>query len=321
MNSISVVIPVYNSSAILPDLLVRLDAVLEKLNCKYELILVNDGSKDQSWETILDLRAKYHFITGFNLTRNYGQHNALLCGIRAARCDVIVTIDDDLQHQPEEIPKLIEKLNEGFDVVYGTPQEGQHTFLRLFASRITKIALQTTMGVVTARKVSPFRAFNTRIRDAFQNYSGSFVSIDVLLTWGTKNFASVESNHQPRLKGSSNYTFRKLFTHAVNMVTGFSVLPLQFASLLGFTFTLLGILTLIFVIVNYLIRGGGVPGFSFLASIVMIFSGTQLFVLGIMGEYMARMHFRIMDRPPYVVRENVQGLNDMKRDNSEWKNE
>ena len=135
------------------------------------------------------------------MSRNYGQHNALLCGIRAARYPIIVTLDDDLQNPPEEIDKLIAALDDGADVVYGTPENEQHGFLRDQSSRITKLALQSAMGAETARNVSAFRAFRTRLRDAFATYRGPYVSIDVLLTWGTTRFSHITVRHEPRAIG------------------------------------------------------------------------------------------------------------------------
>ncbi len=304
---LSVVIPVYRSQAILPDLVRRLQPVLVALAQNFELILVNDCSPDDSWDVISHLAAQCSWIHPINLMRNYGQHNALLCGIRAARHGVIVTMDDDLQHPPEEIPKLLAKLAEGFDVVYGTPEYEQHGLGRDFASWITKIALQNVMGAEIARKISAFRAFRREVVSAFAHYSGAFVSIDVLLTWGTNRFSLVTVRHEQRKAGVSGYTIRKLVTHAMNMMTGFSAVPLQFASVVGFLFTLFGIAVLAYVVGRFLVQGGSVPGFPFLASIIALFSGAQLFALGIIGEYLARMHFRMMERPSYVVRESLDG--------------
>lgn len=300
---LSVVIPVYRSEAILPELVRRLGPVLAGRADEFELILVNDCSPDRSWDVICDLARGYSWIHAINLMRNYGQHNALLCGIRAAQFDVIVTMDDDLQHPPEEIPKLLARLTEGFDVVYGTPEQEQHGLGRDFASWTTKLALQNVMGAEIARQVCAFRAFRAQVAKAFAQYEGSFVSIDVLLTWGTNRFIAVPVNHRPRKQGTSGYTFRKLVTHAMNMMTGFSTMPLQIASLIGFIFTAFGFLVLAYVLARYLLNGNPVPGFPFLASIVALFSGAQLFALGIIGEYLARMHFRSMQKPPYVVRE------------------
>lgn len=303
--AISVVIPVYNSQGSLQPLVQGLESVLEGIAKEYEIILVNDGSSDKSWEAIVDLARTYQHLLGINLMQNYGQHNALLCGIRAARYDLIVTLDDDLQNPPEEIPKLIEKLQEGYDVVYGTPATEQHGLWRDLASVITKQVLKSIMRADVARSVSAFRAFKTNLREAFKDFSGPFVSIDVLLTWGTNRFAAIQVAHQPRTTGSSNYTCRKLLAHALNMMTGFSTVPLQIASWLGFGLTFFGMLVLLYVLGRYVIEGGSVPGFPFLASIVSIFSGTQLFALGIFGEYLARMHHRSIGRPYCVVREQT----------------
>jgi len=299
--TLSIVVPVYNSDEALPKLIARLEPVLAEHSDAYEVILVDDCSHTDSWRVIEDLAATRQWLIGIRLMRNYGQHNALLCGIRRARYEIIVTLDDDLQNPPEEIPKLLAQLDQGQDVVYGTPLREQHGLWRDMASRITKVALSGGMGAETARKVSAFRAFRSRVRLAFANYPGPFVSIDVLLTWGTNRFVSVPVRHDPRQDGESNYTVRRLIVHALNMMTGFSVVPLQIASLVGFAFTILGILILGFVLGRYLIEGTSVPGFPFLASIVAIFSGAQLFALGIIGEYLARMHFRSMEQPAYTV--------------------
>jgi glycosyltransferase involved in cell wall biosynthesis len=302
LTGLSIVVPVYRSAEILPELVRRLQNVLPTLASSYEVVLVNDCSPDRSWEVIGELLPGHPWIRAINLMRNYGQHNALLCGIRACRYGVIVTIDDDLQHPPEEIPKLLAVLGQHYDVVYGTPAQEQHGLLRDLASLTTKIALQNVMGAEIARQVSAFRAFRAEVANAFSRYAGSFVSIDVLLTWGTNRFAATPVRHEPRAQGTSGYTFRKLITHTMNMMTGFSTMPLQIASLIGFAFTLFGFGVLCYVLVRYFLQGTPVPGFPFLASIVALFSGAQLFALGIMGEYLARMHFRSMQKPPYVVR-------------------
>lgn len=302
---ISVVIPVYNSEASLKDLVARLSEALPKVHPDHEVILVNDGSRDGSWQAICEAASRYPWIRGINLMRNYGQHNALLCGIRSACKEIIVTMDDDLQHPPEEIPKLLDRLEEGYDVVYGAPRSEQHGLWRNLASQATKVALQNAMGVENARHVSAFRAFHTNLRDAFARYGSPFVSIDVLLTWASNRFSVVFVQHDPRVHGPSTYTVRRLMQHAVNMITGFSVLPLQLASLMGFGFAIFGFIVLIYVIGRYLIQGGSVPGFPFLASTIAIFSGVQLFALGIIGEYLARMHFRLMEKPSYAIREET----------------
>lgn len=305
---ISVVVPVYNSQESLPLLASELSVLLPQLAERHELILVNDGSRDESWDVIRRLVSQHAWIRGINLMRNYGQHNALLCGIRAAGFDVVVTLDDDLQNPPAEIRKLLEKLAEGFDVVYGVPIRQQHGFWRDFASLISRIVLSKAMGAEIARNLSAFRAFRTVVRNGLEEFRGPYVSIDVLLTWSTTRFSSVVVDHHPRRLGESGYSFGRLASHALNMMTGFSTVPLRLASITGFVFTLFGFATLLYVVGRYIFQGSAVPGFPFLASQIAILSGAQLFAIGILGEYMARMHFRSMDRPAYVVRGESEAI-------------
>lgn len=303
MQSISVVIPVYNGEENLQELLDRLLKVLEELDREFEIIFVDDNSADASWSLLCGLAESDSRVHGVRLSRNYGQHNALLCGIRMVRNEIIITMDDDLQHPPEELPKLLKELEGGYDVVYAPPQSEQHGLLRDLASQLTKLALQRVMGVKSARNVSAFRAFYTRLRDSFADCRSPYVSIDVLLTWGTTNFGVIPVEHAPRKAGVSNYSVSSLITHAINLMTGFTTLPLRIASILGFVFTFFGIGVFGWVLGSYLIYGATVPGFAFLASIIVIFSGVQLFSLGIIGEYIARMHFRSIERPTFHVRE------------------
>lgn len=297
----SVIIPVYYAADTLSDLIDQVVPALVALERPYEIVLVNDGSRDRSWEIIETLAGKNPNIIGINLMRNYGQHNALLCGIRQARYDITITMDDDLQHRPESIPVLLAKMDEGYDVVYGSPQKEQHGLFRDAASVMTKIALSSVMDAKSARHVSAFRVFRTCIRSAFDSFTSPTVSIDVLLSWGANRIGYVEVPHYSRAGGVSHYNFRKLFNHAMNLMTGFSTLPLRLATMVGFITVLFGIAILFYVLIRYLVQGGVVAGFSFLASIISIFAGAQLFALGIMGEYLARMHFRLMDKPSYVI--------------------
>ncbi len=302
--TISIVVPVYNSSATLFELVQRLDGTLTKISSAYEIILVNDGSHDDSWETIINICTQYQIVRGINLMRNYGQHNALLCGIRAARYEIIITMDDDLQHPPEEIPPLIEKLSEGYDVVYGFPRKLPHSFWRNLFSRFTKRILAMVMGIKTVREISAFRAFRTDLRKAFDHYSSPGVIIDALLSWGTTKFTSILVDEKPREQGRSNYNFFKLASQGLLVLTGFSTIPLRFASWLGFFITLVGFLVFVYVLIIYFTLGS-IPGFPFLASIISIFSGAQLFTLGIFGEYLARIFDRSIERPTYRIHQVI----------------
>ena len=296
----SVVIPVYKSQATLPELLERLDKVLSGLSENYEIILVNDDSPDQSWEVITALAKQYPCVRGIDLMRNYGQHNATLCGVRLARHDVIITMDDDLQHPPEELHFLLDKLGEGYDVVYGVPKKLPHAWWRNLGSILAKWMVASAIGIKTIRDVSAFRAFRTDLRRSFEGYENPDVMIDVLLSWGTTRFATVPVDEQPRSVGKSNYTLGRLLRMTLLYLTNFSTKPLRFSNIIGFFFTLMGFLGFAYVITVYFVEGS-VPGFPFLASAVMVFSGVQLFALGIIGEYLARVFERTAGRKPYTI--------------------
>lgn len=305
MVSISVVIPVYRGAQTIRELAAELSDALPKITSTYEVIMVEDDGGDDSWQVIQDLSAQYPWLRGIKLMRNAGQHAALLCGIRTAQYDVIVTMDDDLQHPPSQIAPLLAHLQKGHGVVYGVPRDRQQNAGRSLGSFLIRSALSSAMGVDTARHVSAFRIFHTYLRDAFADYQSPYVSIDVLLSWGTKDFSHTLVEHRPRTVGTSGYTFRRLANLAITMLTGFSVLPLRLASYLGFGLTLFGLMMLIYIVpIRFLLYGTGindVPGFTMLATLIAIFSGAQMFTIGIIGEYLARMHFRLMNKPPYTV--------------------
>ena len=305
--SVSVVIPVYRSATTIPELVARLRSSLSAITDNYEIILVNDGSPDDSWKAITAILPQYPEIVAIDLLRNYGQHNAILCGIRAATKEVIVTMDDDLQHPPEEIPKLVGGINESADVVYGISGEPQFNLYRRWTSTLSKYIVAWLAGGSVGSKGGSFRAFPTRLREAFCNYDSTFVAIDVLLHWATTRFGFVEVRHDPRKAGQSNYTLLKLWNHFINNITAFSTRPLRLISFVGIGFTVFGLLILGYVVINYLRSNGAVPGFAFLASLIALFSGAQMFAFGIFGEYLSRMHTRLMDRPTYSIGQIVRG--------------
>jgi undecaprenyl-phosphate 4-deoxy-4-formamido-L-arabinose transferase len=300
--AVSIVVPVFNSEGSLGELVRRIDGVRPALGGAVELILVNDASRDRSWEVVQQIAANTPWARGVSLMRNYGQHNAVLCGIRLATGTVVVTMDDDLQNPPEEIPKLLVRLDEGFDVVYGSPARHRHSLVRNLAAFSTKLALQGVLGAEAARHIGPFRAFRADLRRAFERFDGAYVNIDVLLTWGTTKFGVCEVRHDPRAVGTSNYTLAKLAAHSLNMVTGFSILPLQMASMLGFLTTAVGAVGVAFVLGLRVLAGRSVSSVLALASLTSLLAGVQLLALGVIGEYLARIHFRMLQRPPYVVR-------------------
>jgi glycosyltransferase involved in cell wall biosynthesis len=297
---LSFVIPAFNSENSLRELCLRINSTFSGFN-NFEIIIVDDNSSDNTWNEISELCLENDFVNGIKLSRNFGQHNALLCGIRKAKGSIIITMDDDLQHPPEEIPQLIEKLNKGYDVVYGSPKSPAHNLGRIIASKLTKMVLQKTMGAKIASHISALRIFRTELREAFAYYNAPSVNIDVLLTWGTSNFGILKVEHHPRRIGSSGYTTIKLIKHALNMMTGFTTRPLKFASVLGFLFSIFGIIVFCYVVIIWLQEGSTVPGFPFIASLISIFSGAQLISLGIIGEYLGRIHIKGTDRPSYNI--------------------
>ena len=296
--NLSVVVPVYRGETLVEPLVERLSKSLPTFAKKYEVILVNDGSPDGSWDVVERLAKIYKWVRGIRLMRNYGQHNATLCGVRLAQYDVIVTMDQDLQHPPEEIPVLLAELEKGFDVVYGAPKKLPQGFLRNLMTANMKNILANVMGVPSVKNISAFRAFRTHLRSAFENFQSPTMIVDVLLSWGTTRFTSVQVNIAEAQ--TSNYNFSTLVKAAMLILIGFSTKPLRLASWIGFVMTLFGVGVFIYVMVIYF-TVGSLPGFPFLAAIIALFSGAQLFALGIFGEYLARMFDRSMDRPAYVV--------------------
>jgi glycosyltransferase involved in cell wall biosynthesis len=300
--NLSVVIPVYRGEAFIESLVTQLSRTLPAFTEKYEIILVNDGSPDNSWLLIQRLARDDECVRGIRMMRNYGQHNATLCGVREARYEVVVTMDQDLQHPPEEIPLLLAKLEEGYDVVYGSPRKLPQGILRNLMTAAIKWILARVIGIPSVRNVSAFRVFRTHLRKAFVDFQNPSLIIDVLLSWGTTSFTSVEVNIAQAER--TNYSFKMLVRAATLILIGYSTLPLRFASWIGFVMTLFGLGVFIYVLVIYF-TAGSLPGFPFLASIIALFSGAQLFGLGIFGEYLARMFDRSMDKPTYVISEVV----------------
>ncbi len=306
-SGVSVVIPVYNAEGTIEELTTRLHTVLPRLFTDYEIILINDGSHDYSWKSIQSL-CQYPGVRGFNLMRNFGQHNALLCGIRNAKFETTITMDDDLQHPPEQLPLLVEEFKKGYDVVYAVPKKLPHAWWRNLGSKLTKFTLSKFMRI-PIQEIGAFRIFRTDLRNAFANYQSPDVYIDPLLSWGTTNFGHVFVDEDQRKVGTSNYTFRKLVHAGLLILTGYSTIPLRLASTLGFIFMLVGILILFYVLFIKIVFDS-VSGFPFLASIIALFSGVQLFTLGIIGEYLARMYDRSTDRPPFIVKDEITAKKD-----------
>ena len=305
-DGISIVVPVYRSSSSLLALAERITLTLQPV--RHEIIFVDDGSPGPTWTTIEELAASQPNVFGLRLSRRAGQHAALLAGVRAARFKLTATLDDDLQNPPEEIPKLLLALSEDFDVVYGHAETASHAPWRRLTSRLMRGMMVSILGAANGVNVSSYRVFRTRLRGGFEVALGPGISLDALLSWSTTRFTSVEVEHNQRADGESNYRFRDLLRFAVDTATGYSTAPLRMALALGLLTSMFGLVVLAWVVGRYLLVGSYVAGFPFLASIVAIFSGVQLFTLGVIGEYLARMHFRIMRKPSYVIADSTSQI-------------
>ena len=268
----------------------------------WQVILVVDGSLDDTGKVAAGLARNDVAVTAAELHRNYGQHSALLAGIRLAEYDVIVTMDDDLQHPPEEIGALLQPLSdESVDLVYGIPVVEEHGVFRSAASRFVKAALSAT-GVTNAQWVGAFRAFRTQLREAFAEASDPTPNIDVFLSWGTTGVRSASVRMEKRTIGRSGYSFSKLVRHTMNMVTGYGTLPLRLATWLGFCFGGLGFVALAYALITYVTGVTTQPGFTTTIALIAVFSGAQLVTIGVIGEYVGRSHFRSMNKPAYFIR-------------------
>lgn len=303
--NLSVVVPTYRSPATLHELVKRVIASTAWTDDS-EILLVDDGNIDQTWDVITEIASEHPCVRGFRLQQNVGQHPALLCGIRAAKKEVIVTIDDDLQNPPEEISRLLEALADDVDIVIGKPISTSHSTFRRVTSNWSKKILAKSLGYRHAALISPFRLFRTRLRNSFGSQLGPNVSIDALLTLASNRYKSVDVQHQFRERGSSNYSFNKLLKFFLTSATSASVLPLRFATRIGYFSLLISLGLFVMTITRRLIFGDVVTGFPFLASLIAATSGVQFLILGVLGQYIGHMHFRVIGTPSYVVLEETK---------------
>ncbi len=300
--SISVVVPVYNSSATLQELVSRVRAAMERIPVTFEIILVNDGSADDSWSKITDLAVEYDNLRGVDLMRNFGQHNAVLAGVRAAVGEVVVTLDDDLQHPPESIPALIRALTPEVDLVYGTPVRQQHSWWRNVASVGSKSLMSWLCGWGQAGRITDFRAFRTVLRLGFAGYNAPDVTFDALLASTTTSIAQVPVEHAQREVGHSNYRLATLARYGVTMATGYSVRPLRLIVLLGGLILAGGVVSVGGVLIADAAAGHRLltPGLAVALSV--LFGGLELSAIGVVGEYVGRGHVQMLAKPTYLVR-------------------
>lgn len=300
---LSVVIPCYGSRETIRPLVEGLTRVLDAEGRSYELVLVDDGSPDDVWSVITSLYEEHpEQVVGVQLMRNFGQHNALMAGLRRARGTFIVTLDDDLQHPPEEVPKLIQALEEGgFDLVYGTYEQRQHEGWRNLGSSLVTGVFRRLFGV--AFTFTSFRAMRSELARSVFTYSLNFTFLDGLFAWNTNRIGSVPVRHEARQEGASGYSVSKLLLLSLNMLTNFSLLPLQVVSWLGVAAAGAGLgLGGMYLVVS-LFGLTTVPGYASIIVAILTLGGIQLLALGIIGEYLGRVHLNINRKPQYVERQ------------------
>jgi len=299
---LSIVVPVYNSGATIPHLLERLSRVLATNSQRYEIILVDDGSRDDSWSVIQSLLPQYRdHLVAVQLMRNYGQHNTLMCGLNLARGAYVVTMDDDLQNPPEEIPKMLAYIQEqGLDLVYGCPSNRNHAAWRNLGSSIIWHFYRTVFrNPITP---TPFRIMRQQLAKSVMFYDLNFTYLDGLFAWCTSRIGGIEVEHHARAEGRSGYSLGKLLGLALNLYTNFSLIPLQVVSALGFITAASGFLVGVYYLFQYLATSIVVPGFASTIIAILMLGGAQLLALGVIGEYLGRLHLNVNRKPQYVIR-------------------
>lgn len=302
---ISVVVPVYRAGEGLVELHQRLTATLQRLTSEYEIILVEDCGGDNSWEVIARLAERDPHVRGIRFSRNFGQHAATICGIAKSSGDWVVTIDDDLEQDPEDMVALIDKAREGYDLVYGVYGERSHSRWRNFTSEVARKLFSIAIPSLN-REYTSFRVLRQTVAQALPCFDSPYPFIDGYLSWVTHRYATVTVAHGARARGVSNYTLRKLVTHTVNIFVTFSDLPLRFAIWLGLGSFLGGLAWLLYIVVARLLGGITVSGYASMMAAVILFGGLQMFILGIMGEYLSRINFKTSRKPLYLVAQETE---------------
>ena len=300
----SVVIPVFNEESNLEELYIRLKTVMSALQGTYEIIFVDDGSSDASFQILKNLHQEDKNIKVIRFTRNFGQHPAIMAGFNAAKGEIVITLDADLQNPPEEIPKLIEKLHQGYEVVFGMFPERKHSAFRRAGSRFSKWVLAKVLPVETTN-LSGFRALKSYAVAQLTLLNEKSKFLDGLLCWMGYKVGAVEVKHNERHAGKTKYTPFKLIKLWLDMIVAFTELPLKIATFGGFFLGLVGFALVLFYVVRYFLYGFSVPGFATTVILITVFSGVQLICLGILGEYIGRMNKELKNKPEYIIRNQM----------------
>jgi undecaprenyl-phosphate 4-deoxy-4-formamido-L-arabinose transferase len=301
--TLSIVVPVYNGAGSIGELVHALEAL--DIPGGHEVVLVNDGSPDNSREVCLELvRTAKVPVTLVDHARNYGEHNAVMTGLRHARGKWVINMDDDLQNPPSEVVRLLTYAQEnGFEVVYTYYDEKQHAGWRNLGSRFTNWCATQLLDKPKGLYLSSFRCMSAFLAERILDYHGPFPYIDGLILQITRDIGRLKVQHLPRAIGRSNYTLRRLVRLWLNMFVNFSVMPLRLATVAGMFLAGIGLLGVIVVFIEAMIRRDTPPGWGSLMAAVLFLSGTQLMILGIFGEYLGRIYLTLNRKPQATVRQ------------------
>ena len=306
---ISFVIPCYRSEKTLSDVVDEIKTTMAEIGHEFEIILVNDCSPDKTFELIKKLAEENDNILGIDLAKNFGQHCALMAGMRHSSGDVVVGLDDDGQTPANEVGKLLDKLEEGYDVCYASYGKKQHSGFRNFGSKVNELMTRIMLGKPKELKVSSYFAAKRFIVDDMLRYEQSYAYVIGLVLRATKNVANVEVNHRARSVGESGYTLAKLFSLWFNGFTAFSIKPLRIATGIGCFCACSGFLYGIYTIIKKLVLVDVQAGFSALMSILVLIGGMLMLMIALIGEYIGRIYICMNNSPQYVIREKVGKIN------------
>lgn len=307
MQLVSFVIPCYRSEKTLPAVMEEINATMKEMNdYNYEVILVNDSSPDGTIETIRTLCSRNPNVIGIDLAKNFGQHAALMAGMRQAKGDIVVCLDDDGQTPANEVGKLLSKLNEGYDVVYASYGKKKHNLFRNFGSKVNELMTRIMLGKPKELYISSYFAVKRFVVTDMLRYEHSYAYVIGLVLRATKNITNVEVCHRARTEGTSGYTLKKLFGLWFNGFTAFSIKPLRIATVIGILCASGGFLYGIYTIVKRLILPDIQAGFSALMSVLVFMGGMIMLMLGMIGEYVGRIYISMNNSPQYVIREVIR---------------
>jgi undecaprenyl-phosphate 4-deoxy-4-formamido-L-arabinose transferase len=302
---ISVLVPVLNEQESLPELHERLQKTMEGIGKPYEIIYTNDGSTDATPKILEDLHNRNKAVKVIEFNRNYGQHMALFAGLERSQGEIIITIDADLQNPPEEIPKLVEKMEEGYEVVGTYRKKRKDSLLRKIPSYIVNKITAKLVGVKLKDYGCMLRAYKRNIVDYINMCPESSSFIPALANTFAKPIVEIEVGHEERKVGTSKYSVFKLLRLNFDLMTNFSLLPIQFIGVLGIVIAILGLVFAMFLIVRRFIVGPEVEGTFTLFGILFFFIGVQIFALGIIGEYIGRIYQEVRRRPRFIVKKEL----------------